>query len=122
MGADFIRGNLEITQISPKMASRENGNVYANSVQNEENCQLPLPPPPIQQPGPQQPPAPRQNFYYDSPDSHSPYSPNGLANAVSPSAANGPHDLSTGTDRYGVTAGLTTATDSVSQFLSNCLQ
>ena len=107
MGADFIRSNLEITQISPKMTSRENGNIYANSIHNEENCQLP---------NQQQPPSQRSQFYYDSTDSHSPYYPNGLATAVTPgvSATNGNHDPPSNDNIYGINPGLSTAGDTVS--------
>uniref|UniRef100_A0AC34F2F1 Uncharacterized protein n=1 Tax=Panagrolaimus sp. ES5 TaxID=591445 RepID=A0AC34F2F1_9BILA len=76
------------------MTSRENGNnIYSNSVQNEENLQIPV-----------QPTTQRQ-FYYDSTESHSPYFPNGLATAVTPNAAgvsatNG-NPTGTNDNRYG---------------------
>jgi hypothetical protein len=106
MGADFIKSNLEIPQISPKMSSRENGltAIFSNSVQNEENCQIA---------GRSQ-----RQFYYDSSESHSPYYPNGLATAVTPnpvaavvSATNGKHDpsnVNNNDNGYSLNSGIST--------------
>jgi Antp family protein len=109
MGADFIRSsNLEIPQISPKMTSRENGNnnnnnIYSNSVQNEENCQIPS-----------QPTTQRQ-FYYD-PSESSPYYPTAvLGRAITPNNSGGVPSTNgnpTGSNdnRYVGSSGLSTTT------------